>query len=407
MRLSGCCHKIHGATGPTGATGATGNDGTTPTVAAGTTTTVDSSAVANVTQRETATGVIFDFTIPRGVPGADGITPTVTAGTTTTVDSSVAADVTQRGTATDVIFDFIIPRGLTGAPGADGTNGTNGINGADGVTPTLGVGETTTVDYPDNAIVTIGGTPPDYLLNFQLPRGPAGPPGPNGINIKMMGSSSSEQDFYNKHPTGFPGETWLVEGRLYTWDDDNKVWLDMGSLIGPQGEAATITIGTVTTIGMGSEATVTNSGTVNDAVLDFGIPGNALVYRGNLSTSGSTPIEVPLGKGLIYRVQYAAADHVSLYFIPSNGPTYIDYKVLSHYDVTSHDGVQYSNRLISSSLAIDTTIFNNAREMHKTWIRVQDPDTSLWSMYEVNLFSSAGGARVTIWVNTIEEGISY
>lgn len=43
-------------------------------------------------------------------------------------------------------------------------------------------------------------------------------------------------------------------------------------LQGIQGEAATITIGTVTTLAAGSPATVANSGDPNDAVFDFGIP---------------------------------------------------------------------------------------------------------------------------------------
>jgi hypothetical protein len=41
---------------------------------------------------------------------------------------------------------------------------------------------------------------------------------------------------------------------------------------GEAGQAATITIGTVTTLPAGSQATVTNSGTSTDAVLNFGIP---------------------------------------------------------------------------------------------------------------------------------------
>lgn len=41
---------------------------------------------------------------------------------------------------------------------------------------------------------------------------------------------------------------------------------------GPQGDAATIAIGTVTTLPAGSNATVTNSGTSEEAVFNFGIP---------------------------------------------------------------------------------------------------------------------------------------
>lgn len=48
-----------------------------------------------------------------------------------------------------------------------------------------------------------------------------------------------------------------------------------------KGDAATITVGTVTTGAAGSSATVTNSGTINDAILNFTIP------RGNTGASGA------------------------------------------------------------------------------------------------------------------------
>ncbi|MFQ9703092.1 MAG: hypothetical protein ACLR0U_14750 [Enterocloster clostridioformis] len=43
-------------------------------------------------------------------------------------------------------------------------------------------------------------------------------------------------------------------------------------LTGPTGAAATITAGTVTTGDPGTEATVTSSGTTEEAVFDFVIP---------------------------------------------------------------------------------------------------------------------------------------
>ena len=46
-----------------------------------------------------------------------------------------------------------------------------------------------------------------------------------------------------------------------------KVWMQ-----GPPGEAATVTVGTVTTGEQGTDVIVTNSGTESAAVLDFTIP---------------------------------------------------------------------------------------------------------------------------------------
>ena len=51
--------------------------------------------------------------------------------------------------------------------------------------------------------------------------------------------------------------------------------LEPVDLRGPAGPAATVAVGTVTTLPAGSAATVTNSGTSSAAVLDFGIPEGA------------------------------------------------------------------------------------------------------------------------------------
>lgn len=51
---------------------------------------------------------------------------------------------------------------------------------------------------------------------------------------------------------------------------------------GPQGDAATISVGTVTTLTPGSTATVSNTGTAGNAVLAFGLP------RGDTGPAGST-----------------------------------------------------------------------------------------------------------------------
>lgn len=48
--------------------------------------------------------------------------------------------------------------------------------------------------------------------------------------------------------------------------------LDLGSVMGPRGITASVQVGSVTTLPSGSSATVTNSGNIHDAVLDFGIP---------------------------------------------------------------------------------------------------------------------------------------
>ena len=58
---------------------------------------------------------------------------------------------------------------------------------------------------------------------------------------------------------------------------------------GAKGDAATITVGTVSTLPAGSSATVVNSGTTSDAVFDFGIPRGADGTDGTDGEDGFSP----------------------------------------------------------------------------------------------------------------------
>ena len=82
------------------------------------------------------------------------------------------------------------------------------------------------------------------------PQGPAGPAGPQGIQGETgpVGPAGPQGETGPVGPAGPQGET------------------------GATGQSANISIGTVTTLPAGSNATVVNSGTSMDAVLDFGIP---------------------------------------------------------------------------------------------------------------------------------------
>lgn len=63
------------------------------------------------------------------------------------------------------------PQGETGATGEQGPVGPSGPAGQDGTTPTVTVGETTTVPAGQPARVTQDGTPTNVILNFQIPQG--------------------------------------------------------------------------------------------------------------------------------------------------------------------------------------------------------------------------------------------
>ena len=97
----------------------------------------------------------------------------------------------------------------------------------------------------------------------QGPQGPEGPAGPQGLkgDTGPQGPAGAEGA---TGPQGPQGET------------------------GATGQSANISVGTVTTLSAGSEATVVNSGTSMDAVLDFGIPQGATGATGPQGPQGET-----------------------------------------------------------------------------------------------------------------------
>ena len=113
-----------------------------------------------------------------------------------------------------------------GPPGVTGAVGATGATGATGMAATVQVGTTTTGAPGTNASVTNTGTESNAVLNFVIPAGATGATGANGAT-------------------------------------------------GADGTAATIQVGTTTTGAPGTEASVTNTGTESNAVLNFVIPAGA------------------------------------------------------------------------------------------------------------------------------------
>lgn len=105
-----------------------------------------------------------------------------------------------------------------------------------------------------------GETGPQGPQGPQGPEGPAGPQGPKG-DTGPQGPAGAEGA---TGPQGPQGET------------------------GATGQSANISVGTVTTLSAGSNATVVNSGTSMDAVLDFGIPQGAKGDTGPQGPQGET-----------------------------------------------------------------------------------------------------------------------
>lgn len=176
------------------------------------------------------------------VRGAQGEAATVQVGTTTTLPAGSQATVANSGTNQSAVLNFGIP---TGQPGADGQ------------AATIQIGEVVTGAAGTNAIVENTGTENAAILKFTIPRGATGTPGTDGKNgATFTPSVDTNGDL-----------SWSNNGNLPNPETVN--------LRGAQGEAATVQVGQVTTGAAGTQASVTNSGTNQAAVLDFTIPQGA------------------------------------------------------------------------------------------------------------------------------------
>ena len=90
-----------------------------------------------------------------------------------------------------------------------------------------------------------------------------------------------------------------------------------GAPQGPQGVAATISVGTVTTGAAGSSASVTNSGTSGAAVFDFTIP------RGDTGATGSAGQGVPVGGTAGQVLSKVDATDYNTHWVNSGGGSYV------------------------------------------------------------------------------------
>ena len=108
---------------------------------------------------------------PQGEPGpagADGVSPTINVGEVTTLNAGQPATVTNVGSSSNVILNFGIPQG---PQGEQGEAGENGADGTDGVSPTITIGQTSTLPAGQMASVENVGTSTDLILNFGIPQG--------------------------------------------------------------------------------------------------------------------------------------------------------------------------------------------------------------------------------------------
>lgn len=218
---------------------------------------------------------------PKGNDGANGAAATISVGTTTTGQPGTNASVTNSGTSSAAVFNFTIPRGSKGDKGDKGDTGATGAAGTDGAAATIAAGSTTTLPAGSSATVTNSGTSSAAVFNFGIPKGDKGDKGDPGAGLVITGTVATYADLPSGLGPSDAGKAYFVQadGKLYVWtgtawpaDGDGSQFEGPQGPAGQDGAAATVTVGTTTTLPAGSSATVTNVGTTSAAVLNFGIP---------------------------------------------------------------------------------------------------------------------------------------
>lgn len=202
------------------------------------------------------------------------------------------------------------PRGVKGDTGAQGPQGIQGPRGAQGpkgdtgATPTITASATVSQGDPDeepSCTVVKTGTniAPNFAFVFENIKGdkgetgatgetgPRGPQGPAGMGTITIGTTT----------TGEPGTAASVTNTGTAQDAVLNFTIPQGATgangaDGADGAAATIAVGTVSTGAPGSAATVTNAGTSSAAVFNFSIPQGAAGANGQ---DGSDGVGVPTG----------------------------------------------------------------------------------------------------------------
>ena len=185
-----------------------GDEGKAATIEVGEVTASDPGSEPQVKNSGTENAAVLDFVLPRGQTGPTGQAATIEVESTVTGEPGTQASVENVGTTGAAKLRFTIPRGDTGE---------------NGVTPTLSAGNVETLEPGQPATASVTGEGPEYQINLGIPRGQTGVQGTPGQN-------------------------------------------------GEDGQTPTITVGTVTTLDPGQDATAEITGQTPNLTLNLGVP---------------------------------------------------------------------------------------------------------------------------------------
>jgi hypothetical protein len=196
------------------------------------------------------------------------------------------------------------PTGATGSTGPQGSQGTPGQAGAQGIPGATG------------AMGLQGPGGPQGIQGVPGATGATGPAGAVGMNF--VGAWNQTTHYSVNDAVTFAGSTYLAQAQntnaepdMFPGDWDVVAQAGEMGPAGAPGSAATVAVGTVTTLAAGSAATVTNSGTAEAAVLNFGIPQGAAGAPGSGGGSGNGAASgsfAAMYHGVSYNTLYYAAN---------------------------------------------------------------------------------------------------
>ena len=153
----------------------------------------------------------------------------------------------------------------------------------------------------------IGPQGPQGVAGPQGPTGPIGPEGPQGIQgetgagLEILDRYATLADLQAAHPTGNPGDAYMVGDHLYIWSVSTSAWVDVGTLSSPSPSVTvplmdgTAAIGSLTTYAKADHRHPTDTSRASDAEM------NALIRTS----------QKLIDQGFRYRISPAIQDGVA------------------------------------------------------------------------------------------------
>lgn len=204
-----------------------------------------------------------DLPVPVGPAGPPNV---LEIGTVETLPADQQATASITGESPAQKLNLGIPQGKQGATGNPGAPGKDGQNG---VTPTLSAGNVETLEPDQPATASVTGNGPEYQINLGIPQGKTGETGAQGVQGEIG-------------PRGYTFTPAVDDAGNLSWTNDgglpNPEEINIKGPIGatgPQGNPGatpTITVGDVTTLDPGQDATAEITGETPNLVLSLGIP---------------------------------------------------------------------------------------------------------------------------------------